>query len=486
MRPVVRLALATVLVGAAAGVAGTLLTLLLHLVQHIAFGYTENTFLIGVGHASSTRRVGALFVGGVLCGVGFWLRRRWIHNEAVSVTHALRDPAPSLPVVATFADAAIQIVAVGAGASLGREGAPRQAGAALGGWLATRFGLSPAHRQLLLACGAGAGLAAVYNVPLAGAMFTLEILLGTLAWRAVVPALATSVIATVVAWQVLGTAPTYAVTGAGLDPPVVVWALVLGPVAGVLGVAFSRLMSLCRSNAPSGWHTVVAIPVVFTALGVLATKYAPLLGNGKGMAGLAFDGAVSLGMAATLMVLKPAATAACLASGAIGGLLTPALATGAMLGLFGGHLWSLFWAGSSATQYAVVGAAAFLAITQRAPVTAAVLAIEFIGTGVVLLVPIAIAIVLALPTARTCERALAGWARRRRRQHQKDQTEQHVPVGESELPARKPQDGGRGVLEVEDRERPEDQNDRRPAGSARHEQHGDRDAPDPVVRPRDR
>ena len=375
------MALATVLTGIAAGVAGTALTLLLHLVQHLAFGYTENTFLVGVEQAGPARRVLALTAGGVLVGAGWWLRRRWVANSAVSVTHALREDRPGLPVPATVADAVLQIVAVGAGASLGREGAPRQAGAALAGWIGDRLAVPAARQRTLVAAGAGAGLAAVYNVPLGGAAFTLEVLLGSLALADAVPALLAAAIATVLAWPVLGNRPTYRIPTAALDGSVLAWALLLGPVAGLAGLGFTAAMTRARLHAPTGRRSLVAVPVVFAALGAAAIRYPELLGNGKGMAGLAFDGALGVGLAAVLLLAKPVATAACLGAGAIGGLLTPALATGAALGVCTGRAWDLLWPGAAPTACAVVGAAALLAVTQRAPVTAVILTCEFVGTA---------------------------------------------------------------------------------------------------------
>src|ERR1700748_3606143 len=122
--------IATVLTGAAAGVSGMGITLVLHLVQHVSFGYTEKTFLIGVERASDARRVLAVGIGGVIVGLGWWAQRRWI-TSPVSVTRTLADPNVALPVAATTVDSLLQVVAVGVGGSLGREGAPRQVGAAL-------------------------------------------------------------------------------------------------------------------------------------------------------------------------------------------------------------------------------------------------------------------------------------------------------------------------------------------------------------------
>ncbi len=83
------------------------------------------------------------------------------------------------------------IVIVALGASLGREAAPQQAGAAIASKLSIWAELPDWQRRLLVACGAGAGMAAVYNVPLGGALFALEVLLGTLTLPLVLPALLT-------------------------------------------------------------------------------------------------------------------------------------------------------------------------------------------------------------------------------------------------------------------------------------------------------
>lgn len=387
--------LATLAVGVLAGVGGVALVLLLHLVQHLAFGYVEGAFLFGVERSSPARRVLALAAGGVVVALCWWWHRRHVDAEEVSVTRALREPGGRLPVVATAVDAVFQVVAVGVGASLGREGAPRQTGAALGDWIARRVHVTETQRRTLLACGAGAGLAAVYNVPLGGAAFTLEILLASISLRDVVPALVTSVVATVVTWPVLGDRPTYDVVPLRFSAPVLVCALVLGPVAGLFGAAFSRTMTAARTHAPTGARAVVSIPAAFAVLGAIAIVYPQLLGNGKGEAQLALGGSLSLATALALVVLKPLTTALCLRAGAIGGLLTPSFATGAVLGVVAAHLWGELWPGGQVGAYAAVGAAAMLAATQRSPLTAIVLTPELMRTGEGSLPAIVVGVVLA-------------------------------------------------------------------------------------------
>lgn len=390
---------ATLLVGVAGGAAGIAVALLLRGVQHLAFGYTTGSFLDGVDLAPGWRRILALTMGGLLAGLGWWWLRRRFTAEDVSVTRALREPGSRLPVLATTADGALQIIAVGAGASLGREGAPRQIGAALGGFIAGRLRVSTAQRRTLLACGAGAGLGAVYNVPIGGALFTLEILLATLAWRDIVPAVVTSAIATALAWPVLSTRPTYEVSGLHLTGGVVVWAVLAGPMCGLLGVGFQRLTTFARTHAPSGGRAAVSIVLTFTALGIVAVVLPLLLGNGKGPTQVALIGGLTIGTAALLTVLKPVATAACLGAGAIGGLLTPALATGALFGAFTGGVFDHLWPGAPIGDYAMVAAAAVLAVTQRAPLTALVLVLEFVRTGWMLTLPAIIAVGLASAVA---------------------------------------------------------------------------------------
>jgi len=397
--PLLRTAAATVLVGVASGLVGAVCVLVLHAVQHLVFGADAGSFLADVEQSSPARRVLGMTAVGALAGTGWWLHRRYVDREDVSVTRALRDPTGRLPFRATTVDALLQVLVVGAGASLGREGAPRQVGAAaatrIGSWLR----LDPRRRRTLLACGAGAGLAAVYDVPLGGAVFTLEILLASGALRDVVPAVVTSGVATVVAWPVVTTAPTYHVPTAHLGLPVLLASVALGPVVGLLGLGFDRLMTWARTHAAHGWHAVPATVLVLAGLGVLATPLPELLGNGKAPAQLAFAGTLGLGVVLALLLLKPAATAASLGAGMIGGLLTPALATGALLGAAVAGVWNRVAPHAPATELALVGAAAFLAVTQRAPLTGIVLTLDLVRTGTALLPALVVAVALGVGTA---------------------------------------------------------------------------------------
>jgi H+/Cl- antiporter ClcA len=199
----------TLLTGAAAGAGGVALTWLLHGIQHFAFGYSleaivsNESFLSGVSTASPQRRVAALFGCGLAAGCGWWALYRF-GKPLVSVKRAVELGGPPMPAIATTSHALLQIVTVALGSPLGREGAPREIGAMLAGWFSRRARLAPEETRVMVACGAGAVLAAVYNVPLAGAVFILEAQLRTVRTWVVIPAFTTSCIATAVAWAGLG------------------------------------------------------------------------------------------------------------------------------------------------------------------------------------------------------------------------------------------------------------------------------------------
>lgn len=203
--------------------------------------------------------------------------------------------------------------------------------------------------------------------------------------------------------MVPGDRATYAVAAFPLTGSLIVFAVIAGPLCGLAGVGFVRLVAWSKARTPHGWRLPVATTAVFTALGALAIAYPQLLGNGKGPAQLAFDGGGGLVLLATLVVLKPLATAACLRNGATGGLFTPVLATGALLGAVLGHCWVLLWPGTPLGAFAVVGAAALLAAALRAPISAVILVLELTHVGRATLVPIVLAVVGASLAARPLE-----------------------------------------------------------------------------------
>src|SRR6266404_8570685 len=396
------LVLVTFATGVASGFGGMALALLLRLVEHIAYGHGLHTivgrvsFLQEVTAASDVRRFLALCSCGAVAGIGWWLLYRF-GTPLVSIRQAVQKGG-RMPFWATLTHAILQIVTVGLGSPLGREVAPRELGAALATKVCARANLTPECTRIMIACGAGAGLAAVYNVPLGGTLFTLEVLLGTFSLSASVAALATCVIATLVAQLGLGNGLQYSVPPLAISPSIIVWSLLVGPVIGAAAYLFVRVTEAARVHSPRDWSRVARCALVFPSIGLLAIPFPQLLGNGKGLAQVGFDNEVGLALAATLLLFRVVVLVASLRAGAEGGLLTPGLSVGALLGIILGSFWNHVWPTQSLAGFAIVGGAAFLASSMKMPLTAIVLTVEFTGIGQKFLVPLSLAVAGSLST----------------------------------------------------------------------------------------
>ncbi|OBB96125.1 chloride channel protein [Mycobacterium sp. 852002-40037_SCH5390672] len=363
---------AVIIVGLLAGVAGLATTFVLRVVQHATYHYSFGPLLAGVAASSPIRRVLGPMIGAALAGLGWWLLRRRAEVPPLAQTIAGRSPVPRL---SWSIDAMLQVLLVGSGASLGREGAPRQFAAALGdlgtGWLRR---LSPRDREILLACAAGAGLGAVYAVPLAGALFSIRILLSTWQPRAVGAAFLSSGLAVAVGSAITRDQPnlqwpigesTYLLTAHGL---------LLAPVTLVVGLAFNRLMAVARPARQL--RTPLLIPALAGAglvMGMCSHWWPELPGNGRSILTVSLASGMTLLSALAILALKPLLTALFLRAGGAGGLLTPSLATGAAAGT--ALVLMINWATGTHLHVPAVslaGAAGVLAVTQGSPIWAAI------------------------------------------------------------------------------------------------------------------
>ncbi|WP_277188765.1 chloride channel protein [Caballeronia sp. BR00000012568055] len=398
----------TALVGLGAGIGGMSLALLLHAVQHIAYGYSLDTlvgresFLEGVTAASPERRLIVLSVAGVIAGIGWWCLYRY-GKPLMSIRKAVIADDPRMPVISTITHVVLQIVTVAMGSPLGREVAPREIAALWAGWLSHYAGLTPAQARVMVACGAGAGLAAVYNVPLGGAVYVLEVLLCTFEWSIAATAFATSAIAAIVAWIGLGDGQQYQLPVLVFNAQIVVWAVITGPLFGAAAWAFVKVTSAAREAAPRGNALPLLTIINFIVVGLLAMAYPQLVGNGRGAAGLSFDNDVTVGLACVLLVLKVIVEVSTLRAGAEGGLLTPGLTNGALLAVILGGIWNMIWPGTTLGAFAVVGAASFLGASMQMPVTAIVLMMEFTRFSQEFLIPTALGIAGSVVTYRAVE-----------------------------------------------------------------------------------
>jgi CIC family chloride channel protein len=388
--------------GLGAGVAAAILTNLLFLVQHLCWPGPH--LLDSAQQADAMHHLLILLAAGAVTGVAQVLVRRLAAGNSIDITEAISNFAGRLPALRTLATATLSVVVVGMGASLGREGAPKQAGAVIANALADRTGLTDEQRRLLVACGAGAGMAAAYGVPLGGALFAVEVLRGVLALRLILPALLASACAAGVAWLLaMPNEPTYIIPSYSLSASVICWSMVAGPIVGVFSVGFVRIIAWADRNKPTGTARLFAPLGALGVVGALSIPYPQVLGNGRDIAALAFTGQVAVPLLLALVVIRPLATVLCLGSGVPGGLFTPSLATGALLGGALGSAWSLMWPGVPPGLFAIIGAAAVLAATTHGPVSSIVLVMELTGRDRSFILPMLLAVVTATVVARTLD-----------------------------------------------------------------------------------
>jgi H+/Cl- antiporter ClcA len=363
---------AVIIVGLLAGLAGLATTSLLRLVEHLTYHYSFGSLLDAVTASSVIRRAAGPTLGGALAGLGWWIFRSRADVPPLAVAVANPERIRLLPF--SF-DAALQVLVVGSGASLGREVAPRQFAVALGnlatGWLRQ---LSSRDRQVLLACAAGAGLGAVYAVPLGGAVFTLRVMLKSWHPREVGAALISSSLAVAVSSLVTHDQPNLHWPNPDVSYLLIAYAVALAPLALLIGLVFNRLMGWAgQRELPRSWLLIPSIAGAGLLVGVCSHWWPELPGNGRSILNVILGGGMTLNTAAIVLVLKLVVTATYLRAGARGGLFTPALATGAAAGT----LFVLTINAVAGTQFhvpaiALAGSAGVLAITQGAPLWAAI------------------------------------------------------------------------------------------------------------------
>ena len=320
--------------------------------------------------SSPVRRAVGPMIGGALAGFGWWLLRRRTRVPSLSAAITNHQPIPRL---AMSIDAGLQILLVGSGASLGREGAPRQLAAAFGDLGTSRWALTSRDREILLGCAAGAGLAAVYSVPVGGALFALRIVLHTWNIRAVGTALITSGLAVAVAASVTHDAAPLHWPNPDLSYLLTTLAIVMSPLAVAVGTGFNRVMERARRHAVvDSWLLIPGIAAAGLLVGVCSHWLPQLPGNGKSVLTVSLNSGLTLASAGAILLLKPLVTAIFLRAGAVGGMLTPALATGAAMGSLVAlsiNTWTPVHV--SVPAVALSCAAGVLAITQGAPIWAA-------------------------------------------------------------------------------------------------------------------
>lgn len=371
-----RIVLVACLLGLVSGFAGIILHDLLEFVEGLVFGHSEHesSFLTD-GVPPYRIGINLLIVGLTSALVWYFLQRK---GKLLSIKGQMKeeDSRLSLHFWRQLLHSSWQIVAVGGGAPIGKEGAPREIGALLAGRLAKGFGLPLADRVFLIACGAGAGLAAVYQVPLTSVFFIFETLgIAFSLKRFFLAGISTYVAAYTAGWVISDHAlyklpvTTWSLQVLWLMPILV---LVLTPLA----FGFARLTKQVTAHRIKDKRILLTLPLAFLFLAGLAQKLPHLLGNGRMVAQEVING-ISWKTAFLLFVLKALVVLLTLWAGAYGGTLTPSFA----LGMAGAAFFTLAFGIESPSTILLIGAVCFLTVTLKAPFSATGLMIGFTGQG---------------------------------------------------------------------------------------------------------
>ena len=277
------------------------------------------------------------------------------------------------------------VLAIGSGLVLGREGPTVHMGGASGMGLGRLFDCSRGELNTLVAAGAGAGLAAAFNAPLAGVVFVMEEMRREVrySFRGYHAVIIACFAATFVTERVAGVGPQLALPP--VDPALSTYPLfaALGIVLGVAGVAFNRgllvvLDLLAAWSRQAGWLLVPALGVGLAALLLLAPAAA---GGGEQIVDPQRLGALELQALAVLLLLRTVTTFVSYAAGTPGGVFAPMLALGAIVGLLATRLARPYLPDLPVdeTGLAIAGMAGLFTATVRAPLTAIILISELTG-----------------------------------------------------------------------------------------------------------
>lgn len=384
-----RLLLATFALGIGTGLVGMACHYLLEGVQGLAFGQERSDLLQQFQEAGALRRFLVLGVTGVLAA-GFWyiLQRRY---NILSIRRQIdlvgeRDPAP----LAHLLHASMQVAIVGAGASVGKEGAPREVGALLAGRLGKAFSLAIKERRVLIACGAGAGLAAVYQVPFASSLFVFETLGLAYHWKNFVLVLSSTYLATWVVQPIVGHGAIYHMSPVHCSASSLFQAVIAALLVTPLALAFRYLANRASRKRRKDWTILWALPVAFMVLAAIVAFYPIFMGNGQVLAQALLSGQPFSNLVLTL-AMKGFLVYLLLRNGAYGGTLTPSFALGIGSGYLATLLLTVVGIQMDPALGMLLGATVFLGTTLQAPLTGIALSLGFTGQSWALILPLALA-----------------------------------------------------------------------------------------------
>ncbi|HEX4063100.1 MAG TPA: chloride channel protein [Streptosporangiaceae bacterium] len=369
-------------------------------------GYVGSSHLpwLGLGFFVLIPVVGGLLYGPLIYRWAREARGHGVPEVMIAVAENGGRIRPQVSVVKAVASA----LCIGVGGSVGREGPIVQIGSALASSLGQVVKMPENRMRILVACGAGGGIAATFNAPITGVFFGVEIILREFALDALFMVMLSSMLADVIGRAFVGSKPFLSGFPAGISlhhTTTYLLVAVLSVIAALIGVGFGKIVYLVEDLWDRLWkdRPEWARPAVGgIALGLLLLAIPQMYGVGYPVMYKAVAGGYVLWFLLVLAIAKIAATSLTLGIGGSGGIFAPSLFIGVMSGYaYGDIVHHLF--GANAGQpalYAVVAMAAVFASAAGAPLTALASAVEMTGDFVITL-PVMLAVALATVVSRT-------------------------------------------------------------------------------------
>ena len=352
--------------------------------QRVGFGTGADELYTHVAALPAWQVIAAPTLGGLMVGlfIRFALPGRRPQGVAdVMESAALR--AGRMDWRAWLGSALVNTASIGSGASVGREGPVVHLGAGIASFIAARLGLGRAQCVTMLGCGVAAAVSASFNAPIAGVFFALEVVIGHYALSAFAPIVIASVVGAIITRIHFGDFPAFVLPSHSITSVLEFPAFaILGVASALVAITFMRSIAVTRAlslkvPAPDWLRPAVGGLLV----GLIALVFPNVLGVGYGTTDAAIRELLPFWTLIALLAAKTAATSICLGSGFGGGVFSPSLFLGAMLGgAFGIVATSIFPDQSSGHgAYTLVGMGAVAGCVLGAPISTILIIFELTG-----------------------------------------------------------------------------------------------------------
>ncbi|QIL50735.1 chloride channel protein [Weissella coleopterorum] len=395
------LIISTVVLGIMVGISSLILSLFLDKVEQFFLSFKESADMPSAIMITGNHRLMSVIIGGVVA-TAIWYILRTKFKPIISINQALKGQ--QMPWVQTIIDVLIQIMFVGTGGSVGRELAPREAGAMLAQrWsnLINKLGLSKItleDQQLLIAAAAGAGFAGIYIAPITGMLFCVEILLKKITPKTVAVSLGMSVISMLIGTLVKGFKPYYLIHDTHFNFRILPFVLIAGPLIGIAGALFRKAFQWADQFQAKNKQILWQLPLAAILTGLVATVFPQIMGNGRALAQLSmnYSHQFFIGILIFGALAKALVTVLTIRAGASGGTLTPSIAIGSALGVLIGLGFHLLGFPISLSQAALIGAAILLSASQQAPLMALFMIFEVSHLDYSAFLPLGLGVTIAV------------------------------------------------------------------------------------------